>query len=278
MHRPSSRWLIIAIVFFLSIGALSANAVFAQDDPEAQATIEALETQVSALQTQVADLESQLPSPTAEPEEARSDSSDSLYLAGPGLEFLPAGTAGEVEVVLAGTYDGSRLPIVIRNNTDEEISDITVSATVKSADGALIGAGGDLDIKPFAVEAGSYAIGYLYFDGIDLAPDVEFEYDIDYEEGVDLNFLYSIDLEVGDVAYLDGRLVGELINSSNEVAKGPFGISVACISPEGDLLDYWDGYSDKEEADPGESIPFQVEGYSGADCRNFVIAGSGFNF
>lgn len=278
MERPKRHLLAIAMVILLAVGALGARGVVAQEDPDAQATIEALETQVSELQTQIADLDSGAESPTEEAGKAAPNSGASGTVFGPGVEFLPAGTDGEVEVVLAGEYDGTRLPYVVRNNTGETVSEISVSSTVKSADGKLIAAGGSLDIKPRVVPAGGYAIGYLYFDGVDLASDVTFAYDVEYEEGVDTTFVLTLDLEFSDVAYLDGRLVGEAINSGDETASGPFSFSVVCLSSDGALLDYWDGFADKETADPGETIPFQVEDYSDVDCSNFVIAGRGYLF
>jgi hypothetical protein len=265
----------------------------AQTDDDKDATIEALQTEnaelqasvesrndkIEQLRTRIATLESggDEPAPTPKKEEASAEGASSPFLGGNALELLPGGEDGELGVARVGIYDGNILPVIIRNNTDQEMSDIKVSAVARTADGELIAAGGDQGFQPNRVAAGSYTLGYIYFDGITLPADAAFEFEVDGENYTGDDSFSRIDLEVKDAAYLGDRIVGEFTNRSEVSVAGPIGISVMCFDGAGNILGYGQGYSDKEEAVPGDDVPFQVSLYGGFDCTNFLVAGSGWN-
>lgn len=287
----SRRGVALAVALLIGLSLMAGSTGFtatAQDGSEA--TVSALETRVAKqatsiakrdakidqLRDRIATLEADVPqeTPTAQ---AAAGGEASAYLGGPGVALLPAGSAGEVEVVLVGVYDGTSLPIVVRNNSDEAIAQVTVSATARSASGDLIAAGGDQGFRPNVVEAGSYDIGYVYFDGADLPADATFEFKVSYEEPGG-QFVSALDLTFVEATFLGDRIVGELKNEHDDTVTGPIGIEVVCLDSNGALLSEESGYADVEEAAPGESVPFQVSFYGGEDCSMFVLAGNGYNF
>lgn len=277
---------------FLGVSILAcSNGLEATAQDGSQATVSALETRVAKqatsiakrdakidqLRNQIATMQANAPeqAPTSEP--AAESGSDSTYLGGPGVALLPAGTAGKVEVVLAGVYDGNTLPIIVRNNTDADIADLKVSATAKTASGDLIAAGGDQGFRPNVVTAGSYGIGYLYFDGAALPGDATFEFNVTYEKPGG-RFVSALDLTYQEANFLGDRIVGVMKNDHDETVTGPLGIAVACLGADGSILEVQQGYADQEEVPAGGTVPFQVSFYSGVDCSAFVLAGSGYNF
>jgi len=292
MKRLVSVFSIVALVVSLVLAASSGTPSSAQTGE--QSTIEAQETRISELEktaaargqrmnaqrTEIAEFEAELAGESAPTEVAAEQvetGSDSPYLGGTGLELLPAGAAGEVEVVLQGVYDGSILPIIVRNNSDEAIGRVAVAAAVRSAAGDLVGAGGDQGFNPSRVEPGSYAIGYLYFDGATLPNDATFDFDVSFEEP-DGGSFSSIDMTMVEATFLGDRIVGTLLNEHDEPMSGPINIAVMCLTADCAILDHESGYTDQDNADPGQSIPFQVSFFGGIDCTYFVIAASGYNF
>lgn len=270
--------------------ALSDYSVNAQDGTTA--TVSALQTKVAKqstsiakrdakinqLQTRVAKAEakSSEPTATAASEQAKQGGEASV-LGGNGVRLLPPGDKGKIDVVAVGPYDGNVLPVIVRNNSEKNVQRVSVSATARMANGDLIAAGGDQGFRPFGVAAGSYTLGYIYFDGAALPADVKFEFEVQSEPDTGDTSFSSIDLDVKDASYLGDRIVGELINNTTYTAS-TVGVIAVCLDSNGTILGYADGYVDKEKTAPGESAPFQISIYDGTDCTNFVVAGSGFNF
>lgn len=180
-------------------------------------------------------------------------------------------------MVLVGTYDGSSLPIVVRNNTADDLTSVSVSATVHSTDGKLIAAGGDQGFAPFLVRAGSYTLGHIYFDGADLPADASFDFKVKSDKSGTGKFS-KLDLEISEANFLGDRVVGILLNGHDGKVTGPMGVTVVCLDSAGAVLGDYSGYTDANEAAPGEAVPFQVSFYGGVDCTNFVVAANGYNF
>jgi len=243
---------------------------------ELEGTVDARGAKINAQRTQIAELRATGATETLEPE-AAANGSASPYLGGTGVSLLPAGEKGKIDVVLQGAYDGNILPIIIRNNSTEAIGRVTVSATARSSGGDLIAAGGDQGFNPNTVEPGGYTLGYIYFDQAALPSDTTFVFDVNYSSP-DSGSFSAVDLSVVEASYLGDRIVGEFKNDSDVVVSGPIGISVVCLDASGAILSHETGFTDKDQAQPGESVPFQVAFYSGVDCTNFLVAGSGYSF
>jgi hypothetical protein len=246
-----------------------------------QGTVDARGDRMNAQRTQIADLETEVAGGSVATEEPAGDEAQgggaSPYLFGPGVELLPAGTSGEVEVVLQGVYDGNILPLIVRNNTDEPIGRVQVTGSARSAAGDLIAAGGDQGFNPSRVEPGSYALGYLYFDGAALPADATFEFNVSYSAPESGSFS-SIDMTVIEATFLGDRIVGTLQNNHDVEMSGPIDVSIICLDAGGAILGHEQGFTDQDTVPAGESIPFQVSFFGGIDCTYFALASSGYSF
>ena len=270
--RVSLMRLVMVWTMVSVVGTAFAANVFAQDD--AQATIEAQATRISELETQVAELGGGQPMSTPVPGEK---GAASPFLFGPGNDVLPVGPAGEVSIVVVGSYDGT-LPVVLMNSTSESIGDIEISTTVRDATGALIGAGGSLGINPYEVAPGGYAIGYVYFDGVDFPAGAVFEFDVDYETISLMRYRGIYDAEVNEASFLGDRLVGEIVNPHEFELSGPISVNVMCFDADGQIIGFDTGYSEVDTLPAGDSTVFQVDFWNVDDCSLFVVAASGYDF
>lgn len=292
MRRFISLW--VCAAFVLGIVAFTQGSGTAGADDGTDATIAAQQTKIAKLQTSVAkrdvkidELQTKVadlrateaePAATTAPEKANAAGSESATLGGNALGLLPPGEANKLDVVLVGPYDGNLLPIVVRNNTDKDLKRLSVTATARTADGQLIAAGGDQGLNPYVVTAGSYSVGYIYFDGIALPADASFEFEVNGEASAGIDSFDKVDLTVKDASFLGDRIVGEFVNGSDVTVSGPISIAVVCVAGNGSLISFDQGFSDKDKAAPGETVPFQVSFYDGVDCTNFLVAGGGYSF
>ena len=199
------------------------------------------------------------------------------FIGGSALGLLPEGEAGELSVVATGPYDGNVLPIVVRNNTGEDIIRITAVATARNPAGQVIGSGNDQMFSPNLVRSGGLSFGYAYFGGIELPEDTEFEIDLDSQAATDDEFENVRDLEVVEASTVEGRVVGTLENTYDVELTGPIGIDAVCFDDEGELLTHQQSYSSKETVAPEETLTFQVENFQTDTCPLFLVAGSGFD-
>lgn len=288
MKRMLVSWLALAMMIAGVAFAFSDHPANAQDGTSA--TVSALQTKVAKqstsiakrdakidqLQTRVAKAEakSSEPTATAASEQASSGGSASV-LGGNALSLLPPGEKGKVDVVAVGTYDGNQLPLLVRNNSGKDVVKISVSATVHGADGSLIAAGGDQGFVPYGVKDGSYAIGYIYFDGAALPADAKFDFDVQSEPDTGDRRFAPVDLDVKDASFLGDRIVGELVNSSTQTVT-LIGVEALCVDGSGAILGFERGFVDKEQTASGDTAPFQISIYDGVDCTNFIVAANGY--
>lgn len=222
--------------------------------------------------------ESAPPTETSVPAGAAGENT-SPYISGNAFELLPPGDVGALKVALTGTYDGNNLPVLVRNNSDRDVRSVEVSATVRSADGKLIGSGGTLlGISPNLVRVGEYAFGYLYFDGIALPSDAVYEFEVSADDASDTQFLSVVDMEIEEAEFLGDRIVGSVKNGTSEPVSGPIGVSGICFDNDGGIIGTVNSYTDKDEVAAGESASFQIDLYGVSDCSNFLVAGSGYDF
>lgn len=225
--------------------------------------------------------------PTAEPPVPTSvptvvvvpaDARVSPFVGGNQSPQLPDGDLGIISVIKIGTYDGSVLPIIVRNNTNESVIRISVTAIARAGDGSMLATGSDQTFHPNLVKSGEIAFGYIYF-GMDtkLPDDTTYEFEIDsYSLDSDFASFENIrDLEVVEQNLIDNRIVGMLKNSQEVLLSSPISVAVYCFDENGSLLGYRGSYASAEKINPGDTIPFQVELYDSL-CPIYLVASSGF--
>lgn len=204
------------------------------------------------------------------------DAQASSFIKGNGTPQFPDGEAGMISVVKVGKYDG-RLPVIIRNNTTSAVIRVEVSAVASDKDGKMLASGSDQGFKPNLVKPGEITMGYVYFDSAELPEDAKFEFETSAEdsEGDFATFENIRDLEVVDFSQVSNRAVGYLRNQYDEEVVGPISVVAYCFNDKNELLGMFSDFTDKDNAAPGDTIPYQID--LGKECPIFLIAGSGYS-
>jgi hypothetical protein len=266
--------LVAAVGWFNPTRAIGATST--PSAAEYQATIAALQTQVASPGSP------QSPSTptaaaTAKPSKPKTETARP-YLSGNAFPLLHHGKKHEISIVGTGVYDGTSIPLIIRNNTGKAVIRIQVTGVARSADGKLLASGGDQGFGPNLVHPGEYAIGYVYFGGAQLPPDATFTFETSSTDATDNKYENIRDLTITEADNVDGRIVGFLQNDYKETVSGPIGVDVMCIGGDGSLLGFFQGFTNKDSAKSGEKVPFQVDTYGQVDCTNFLVTGKGYSF
>lgn len=201
------------------------------------------------------------------------------YMGGNAFTLIPAGESGRVSVVAYGEAGplGGSMPVVVRNNTAEDVYDVTVSAAGKDASGRVVAAADDQGIAPFHVAPGTLGIGHLYFGTEPPPSGLSYEFRVESATPDDLRFARTRDLEVVEASLFEDRVVGQLSNPQDGDVEGIVRITVTCFDLEGTpLSDYWD-FVETNRFAPGDLLPFQATlyGVAAGGCPAFLVAASG---
>ncbi len=216
---------------------------------------------------------------TPEPVEVETEVEVGGYVGGNAVSLLDEGEDGELSVVAVGVYDGSHLPIVVRNNTGEDLQEIEVSAIARSG-GDLVATGADQGINPKVVKDGSVAFGDIYF-GDKLPDDVEFEFEL-FASAATEDENTTRDLVVEEVNGADNGVIG-ILGNPHDVPVGDPTINayIACFDETGHLLDVGFGPASKSLVEPGATTPIEFSVPSAGNaletdiCPVFLVAGDG---
>ncbi len=202
-------------------------------------------------------------------------------MASPFIDGLPPvvvgdGTDGVLEVVAFGSYDGSSLPIVVRNRTPNTVIRIEVSAVARDQAG-ILATGSDQGLNPNLVAPGEIAFGYVYFGGADLPADIAYEFTVNGKEAVGelAEFENIRDLSPISHQIRDGRLLGELRNDHDRTLIGPIEAAVICFSSSSEVLDHHSDFTDQGEVDAGAIMPFSIDLFDDP-CPAYLFGAFGF--
>lgn len=202
---------------------------------------------------------------------------DHLFISGNVAVPLGEG-AGALEVVLEGPTDGSSVPLIVRNNTDHPVYNVSVEGLARGADGSLVGSGSSLDLEPSTLQPGEWAIGSVYFDYDILDGTETFMFQTAYDTTP--GFLNDVPLTVGEATLNESGfspvIVGILLNEGDVAASLPR-VMIGCFGDDGTLLGVESGYGEADEVAPGGFTSFSADLYDIDDCPNFAIAASGYD-
>jgi hypothetical protein len=187
---------------------------------------------------------------------------------------IPVGQPDVVAIVMQGDINefGS-IPMIVRNNTGETVSGVSVSGTARDSAGTLVGTGQSLSFDPETLEAGDWSMGRFGFDVDSLSGDETFEFTVDFNEGPP-SFMADVELTVVEVNLIEDRIVGTVSNPSTSESSGLSSVTVACFV-DGQLVDVRDGFTDVDEIAPGATASFTVDLFS-TPCENFAMSAAGF--
>ena len=194
---------------------------------------------------------------------------------------VPVGEDGALSIVVIGKPDpaSGTVPVVIRNMTSSPLTNLEVSGTARDGAGELMGSGSSQGFAPELVNAGEWAFGYVFIDGVKAAKDTEFDFTATGSEPDE--FLSSVDVEILEVALTKGNygnnLTGILKNPTDEEVSGPVDVSAACFDKSGALISTQSGYADSDSLAPGGTSSFSVDLFD-EPCEFFAMGSSGYNF
>lgn len=192
---------------------------------------------------------------------------------------LPAGDPGVVSVVYVGplsTQNGSKLPIVIRNNTDKAISHVDVTATARSG-GVLVVTGTSQGTTPAQVAPGGLALAFIYFDMNAAVPPADATFQFTFEtSAADTSSYNTATLKATEAQRSGGSIVGTGVNATDATVVGPFAANVYCFDAAGHVSSTVGTYTNESaEIAPGGTVSFTADLY-GAACETFLVGITGY--
>lgn len=212
--------------------------------------------------------------PTATPTPVRAlQLTETPYIGGTANVDLPAGEPGTISVVATGPYNGTILPVVLRNNSGKTAIRLKLSGRVRDSSGALIASGEDQGIDPRVVPPGGLAFGYVYFGGAKFDSSTStVEIRADAETGVEEDYFKS--LEITEVNLVGGQLIGIARNDSTKNVTGPISADVLCLTADGAVLSRQGTYADDDDLKPGQDTSFSINVRS--SCPLYAVVSSGY--
>jgi hypothetical protein len=216
---------------------------------------------------------------TPEPVEVEVEVEVGDYVGGNAFALLGEAEEGALTVVAVGLNDGRHLPIVVQNNTGEDIERIEVSAIAR-AGGELITTGADQGLHPNVVKDGGLAFGDVFF-GEELPAEVEFEFELSATPAAEEE-ANTRDLVVEEVNGTGDGVIG-ILRNPHDVTVGEPNITaaLACFDETGQLLDIGEGPANNDFVDPDQTTPFEFglpemsAGLETETCPVFLVAGGG---
>lgn len=194
----------------------------------------------------------------------------------------PNGDAGKLSVVAVGSPDsntfGASVPVIVRNNTADAMTDIEASGTVRNAAGSLVSSGSSQGFAPETIQPGEWAYGFVYFS-VPLPADSVVTVTATGEKasGRFAIFPYVI-LNIQEVAISTQRknlvVIGIVSNPDSKETVDPAKVSILCTSTEGMPLSVESEYSDGPVLPNGTSS-FSADLYDKADSCPVVSVTSG---
>lgn len=271
------KWqLVIAVSIVLGIGLSALGAAIAR---EQESSKDELEATIAALQTQVAEMDStpviETVGTTSAVETAAAWNTETV--GGNGFEVLTPAPLGEVAVIARGEYDGSRLPFVVHNNSDAAIENAAIEATVLDASGKLFAVGGDHGIGPGWIEPGNVALGYIYFDGIEIPSAYTIELSLSYDTSESRDPFNTFGIEVVEWDQVEDRIVGFLGNPYSTAITHVNEVKAVCLNADGSIDSYLRSIPESTSIPVGGAIPFQLT-LESANCPHIIIVADGFDF
>lgn len=195
-----------------------------------------------------------------------------------GKVAVPAGTAGEVEIVLEGSASGSSVPLIVRNNTDAVVYSVEVEGIARGADGALIGSGSSFNFAPSTLAPGQWAIGEVYFGYDVLTEGATFMFQVHAE--TEPGWREYLQLTVGEATINRGdwslRAVGLVLNETDTNTSSSGDVTIACFADDGALVAVQTTYTEASTVRAGGFSSFSTDLYDVEDCSNAAFVALGY--
>lgn len=262
------------IIFGLLVALVVLVAIFGPKTTTSTGTLETQSKQVAS--TPQATVAAAVAVATDTPVIAPTAVDTTSYVSFNQLPNLDAGAQNAVSIVKVGKikalFNSTTIPVIVRNNTAAPVKRVEISAVASDAAGKMLASGGTQMVTPNLVNPGQLTLTYVYFSDVELPQDASIKYEITSQ---DYGKLENIrDLPVKEHNLVENRIVGLLVNSYDVIVDGPIGVNAYCFDDQSNLIKQFSSYTQKDTANPGDTIPFQVN--IEQPCAYYLISASGF--
>jgi hypothetical protein len=210
-------------------------------------------------------------------------SSLSVFLVGTAKLKFPEGKPGEASMVASEIRHGSEFCAVYRNNTAEDVCDISASGTAQTKEGKLLAVARDSEFQPNLMRPGQVSMGCVDFGmGVDLPVDAAFKLEWKFRRGGQCPSMKR-DLEIVEHSLIQERVVGFVRNPYSDHVTGPLEVLVYCFDQQGRQVDQYSAFvegSTLKDYAPGATMPFQVNLFGlsyGGSCPTYLVTAYGWN-
>lgn len=189
---------------------------------------------------------------------------------------LDRGEDGVISVIAssyeANRFGSTRVFVVARNNTDDQVKGIEIAITVRDDSGGLVSSAETGDMYPYRVAPGGIAFGMAFISDTQLGEGAQFEFQTaasDFSEEYDTN----IDLLIVEHGQPGDTVVGILENpATNTVEYNE--AAVMCFHEDGALSRFDESYAEADEINPGGTSPVSIDLRDYA-CPIYLMAATG---
>lgn len=187
-----------------------------------------------------------------------------------GAAKIPAGTPGEVTIVMQSEPDSSGVSFIVRNDTDEPAFDVEISGVARDADGTLVSTG-SATVTPTEIPAGGWAMGEIRFGFDSLAGDEEIELAVTGVESE--TFRSPVMLTVTEATLSAGGYTDELVGiAQNDAAAGvTYPIATVACFDGSELTGVFTGLTDADDVAAGATTPFSINVSAEVTCTSWVV-------
>lgn len=198
-------------------------------------------------------------------------------VSGNAFEILEEGDPDTVAIIAYSPPNDrtDTIGVVVRNNTDDTVSDIEAVAEIRGADGKLVAVADLSEFRTVNLHPGEVALGLIMGSKVN-DPTLDITFKVTFETGTSDGWLTSYDLEFIYTEWTGDRILGEFTNPSDEPMENIY-LSHACFNDQGDLLGVEWG-SAHGMLEPGESKAFQIGDYDPnmSACAYHLVSGHGY--
>lgn len=190
----------------------------------------------------------------------------------------PAGTSDTVEVVWYGPArktddlfeDIREVNLVVRNNTQDSVKRVNISAIVRDPDGGLLEGSEELSIDPMVLEPGAWGVGTLEIKNLGDAKVGSLTFNIDFDDDSGCTFFCPTYAELSEITQ-DGDSIKGLITAPERMDT-IFGVGVYayCFNDDGEYLGRSLDFTADETLEEGQSTVFVIDVLKSA-CPNFAL-------
>lgn len=190
----------------------------------------------------------------------------------------PAGSGNTVEVVWYGPAkvkedlfeDIREVNLVVRNNTQDAVGRVNVSAIVRDTNGDLLDGSEELRIDPNVLEPGAWGVGTLEIKNLGDAKIGSLTFNIDYDDDPGCSLFCPTYAELSEISQ-DGETIKGLLTAPERMDT-VFGVGVYayCFNEKGEYLGRALDFTADETLEEGQSTVFVIDVPRSA-CPNFAL-------